>query len=104
MLSDANLVAPALLDFELANVCLLKLRRRPELRFFLLAAYRLRAKIRVEEVAVDHDQVLELATLTGLTAYDASYLWLSRRLSAELVTLDRQLARAAEIHQGTGPR
>ena len=40
-------------------------------------------------------QVLALASATGLTAYDASYLWLARRLGAPLVTLDAQLARAA---------
>jgi predicted nucleic acid-binding protein len=37
---------------------------------------------------------LELAAATGLTAYDASYLWLARRLGADLVTLDKQLAKA----------
>jgi len=47
-------------------------------------------------MAVDHDGVLALAASTGLTAYDASYLWLARRLSADLVTLDRQLAQAYE--------
>jgi predicted nucleic acid-binding protein len=44
---------------------------------------------------VNHDSALELAASTGLTAYDASYLWLSRQLEAELVTLDQQLAMAA---------
>lgn len=47
-------------------------------------------------MSVDHDAVVELAATAGLTAYDASYLWLSQQLSAELVTLDRQLERAAE--------
>jgi predicted nucleic acid-binding protein len=32
---------------------------------------------------------------TGLTAYDAAYLWLARHLDAELVTLDTELQRAA---------
>jgi predicted nucleic acid-binding protein len=32
---------------------------------------------------------------TGLTAYDASYLWLSRTLGAELITLGRRLQVAA---------
>ena len=36
---------------------------------------------------------------TGLTTYDASYLWLARDLGVELVTLDRQLAEAAEKFQ-----
>jgi predicted nucleic acid-binding protein len=36
-----------------------------------------------------------LAAETGLTAYDASYLWLSHRLRVPLVTLDSKLAQAA---------
>lgn len=93
-LSNARLVAPTLLGFELANVCLIKSRRRPEQRVALMAAFRLRNQLGVEEVAVDHDGALELAAATGLTAYDASYLWLTRQLGADLVTLDQQLARA----------
>jgi predicted nucleic acid-binding protein len=93
-LGDAHLVAPALLDFELANVCLIKSRRHPEQRPALMAAFRLRDRLAVEEVAVDHDGSLALAATTGLTAYDASYLWLARQLGAELVTLDKQLAKA----------
>lgn len=93
-LSDARLVAPALLSFELANICLVKSRRHPDQRQGLAVAFRLRDRLGVEEVTVDHDGVLELAAATGLTAYDASYLWLARRLRAELVTLDRQLAEA----------
>jgi predicted nucleic acid-binding protein len=95
LLSNARLVAPGLLAFELANVCLTKARRYPEQQPALMAAFRLRGRLRVEEVAVDHDSTVELAAATGLTAYDASYLWLSRQLGAELVTLDRQLAKAA---------
>jgi predicted nucleic acid-binding protein len=93
-LGDARLVAPALLDFELANVCLIKARRHPEQRPVLTAAFQLRGRLAVNAVAVDHDGALELAAATGLTAYDASYLWLARRLGAELVTLDKQLAKA----------
>lgn len=90
---DARLVAPALLGVELANICLVKSRRHPEQRNALTAAFRLRDRLAVEEVGVDHDGALALAAATGLTAYDASYLWLARRLGAELVTLDRQLAK-----------
>ena len=94
-LSGARLVAPGLLAFELANVCLIKCRRHPDQRSDLTAALRLRGRLGVEEVAVDHDDIVELATATGLTAYDASYLWLSRQLGAELVSLDQQLNKAA---------
>ena len=103
-LVDARLVAPPLLGFELTNVCLKKSRRHPEQRSSLTAAFRLRTRLAVEEIDVDHDSALELATATGLTAYDASYLWLTRQFGAELVTLDRQLAEAAESYRSTEAR
>jgi predicted nucleic acid-binding protein len=99
-LEGARLVAPALLGFELANVCLIKSRRHPEQRAALTAAFRLRAQMAVEEVAVDHEGALELAAATGLTAYDASYLWLTRELGAELATLDQRLAKVDALSRG----
>jgi predicted nucleic acid-binding protein len=93
-LDGARLVAPALLAFELANVCLVKCRRHPRLREALLAGFRLRHRLGVEEVAVDQDAALALSIETGLTAYDASYLWIARELGAELVTLDKALGKA----------
>ncbi len=98
-LAGGRLVAPPLLGFELANVCLVKARRRPDQRDMLMEAFRLRHRLAVEEIAVDYDGVLALAATTGLTAYDASYLWLAERLGATLITLDRQLAKAFEASQ-----
>jgi predicted nucleic acid-binding protein len=94
-LEGAPLAAPSLLDFELANVCLTKIRRQPSQREALRAAFRLAHRLRVVTVAVDHAATLDLAEATGLTAYDASYLWLTRALDAELVTLDQKLAAAS---------
>ena len=93
-IGDSRLVAPALLGFELANVCLVKCRRHPEQRNNLIAAFALRARFGVEEVAINHGEALALADAVGLTVYDASYLWLADKLGAELVTLDKRLARA----------
>ncbi len=93
-LEGARLAAPALLGFELANVCLTKMRRHPDQREALRAAFRLADRLAVETVAVDQVAVLDLAEATGLTAYDASYLWLARTLGGELVTLDRKLSAA----------
>jgi hypothetical protein len=45
-LDDARLVAPGLLAFELANVCLVKMCRHPDERSGLWAAFRLRARPR----------------------------------------------------------
>ncbi len=94
-LEGAGLAAPALLGFELANVCLTKIRRRPQERDALRNAFRLADRLAIETVAVDHAAVLELAERSGLTAYDASYLWLAHTLGGELVTLDRALLAAA---------
>jgi predicted nucleic acid-binding protein len=94
-LEGARLAAPSLLGYELANVCLTKIRRQPSQRDALRAAFRLAQRLRVETVAVDHEATMDLAEATGLTAYDASYLWLTRALDAELVTLDQKLAAAS---------
>jgi predicted nucleic acid-binding protein len=94
-LNGARLAAPSLIDFELANVCLTKMRREVNKRDAIRAAFRLADRLRVEIVAVDHSAIVDLAEATGLTAYDASYLWLARTLEAELVTLDRKLAEAS---------
>jgi predicted nucleic acid-binding protein len=91
-LEGARLAAPSLLGFEVANVCLTKIRRQPSQRDALRAAFRLAHRLKIETVAVDHAATVDLAERTGLTAYDASYLWLTRALDAELVTLDQKLA------------
>lgn len=97
--SGCELVAPSLLDFEIINACVSKIRRQPFLREGLLDAYAARAQMRIEAIDVDHLAVLALAQRTGLTGYDASYLHLAMTLEVELVTLDRQLAAAAEKFQ-----
>jgi predicted nucleic acid-binding protein len=94
-LEEARLAAPSLIDFELANVCVTKMRRQPSRRDAIRAAFDLANRLRVETIAVDHAAIVDLAEATGLTAYDASYLWLARALGAELVTLDRKLAGAS---------
>ena len=94
-LKDAALVAPALLGFELASICLKKLRRHPKQRGALMAAFALRSQMSIDIVGVDHEAAVQLAEAANLTAYDASYLWLAHQLGAELVTLDAQLQAAA---------
>jgi len=90
-LEGSSLWAPALLGYEIASVCLKKVRRDPRRRDALLAAFALQARMPIEIVEVDHAATLQLAEVVGLTIYDAAYLWLARRLRAELVTLDKRL-------------
>jgi predicted nucleic acid-binding protein len=93
-LDGGHLVAPALLAFEIANVCLKKMRREPTQRDALLTAFAQYARMPIEIVEVDHAETPSLAEAFGLTSYDAAYLWLARQLAAELVTLDRSLEAA----------
>ncbi len=67
----------------------------PEIRQQLLAAFRRARQLPIRISFVDHEKVVVLAEQTGLTTYDASYLWLSSALHGELVTLDKALKKAA---------
>jgi predicted nucleic acid-binding protein len=95
-LGDKFLSAPAILHFELTNIARTKTRQKPSdaaaIRDSL--ADGLSRAVAIE--AVDFVAVLALALETGLSAYDASYLWLSRYLDAPLITLDRKLAAHAK--------
>ncbi len=48
-------------------------------------------RLPMEIVSVDLAEAVSIADRFGLSAYDASYLWLARALDAELVTLDKKL-------------
>jgi len=93
-LSQSRLAAPELLFFEVASICLKKLKRYPDRRQLILEAFKMLRRLTVELVEVDYTEIVLLAERQGLTAYDASYLWLARSLGAELVTLDRKLEQA----------
>jgi predicted nucleic acid-binding protein len=83
-----------LLGFEIASVCLKKLRRDAQQREALLAAFALYTRMPIEIVEIDHADTLGLAEAFGLSSYDAAYLWLADKLAAELVTLDKRLLSA----------
>ena len=93
-LTDSKLTAPSLLPFEIAAVCAMRFRRDRQKVNFLREALRAFEALHVTTWPIDIFAVFELANETGLTAYDASYLWLARELGAELVTLDGELQRA----------
>ncbi|OGI43880.1 MAG: hypothetical protein A2150_02575 [Candidatus Muproteobacteria bacterium RBG_16_64_11] len=92
----SSLHAPTLIEYELASVCLKKLRQYSKQRAALLAGHALAKQMAVRKHSVDTQEIVLLAEKTKLTAYDAAYLWLAGSLGAELVTLDKRLARAVE--------
>lgn len=97
-LGSGALAAPALLPFELASVCLKKITYHPEQSNALIDALDLFRRMAIDIIEVDHSEAVMLARDTGLTTYDASYLWLTRKLAGQLVTLDERLRAAASAH------
>ncbi len=95
-LEGAAVAAPLLLKFELANVARKKIRRQPEqARVILLAlAEAFGPRAGITWVEVDTADLTRLALDTGLTAYDAAYVWLAGMLGADLVALDGQITKA----------
>jgi predicted nucleic acid-binding protein len=91
-LSGQELRAPALLPFELTNIARTKSRQQPSAAGVIDASLRIALSQPITFDAVDFGAVLALSLETGLSAYDASYLWLARHLDVRLVTLDKQLA------------
>ena len=92
----ASLHAPVLIDFELASVCLKKLRLYPKQRAALLAGHALVKQMAVRKHSIDTRETVLMAEQAKLTVYDTAYLWLAQTLKAELVTLDKQLSRVVE--------
>ena len=95
-LGDSPMAAPALIWFEVASICLRKIKAYPAQRVQFLKAFMMAGRLAIEIVDVDQCAVVNLADETGLTTYDASYLWLARHLKAELITLDGKMQRAAK--------
>jgi predicted nucleic acid-binding protein len=98
-LNGASLAAPSLLRFELANVACKKMRVHPagavKIVECLIEGLEIGRRIAWHEV--DHSGVVLIAQETGLSTYDASYLWLAGWLGADLVTLDTRLANAGTL-------
>lgn len=95
-LRDHLLHSTSLVDYELATTGLRKLRRDPSKTVVILAALQAAGRMQMSRTTPDMVQVATIAAVHNLTTYDASYLWLARTLGLPLVTLDRDLARAAE--------
>jgi predicted nucleic acid-binding protein len=94
-LAGETLLAPSLIDYELANTAVKKAAKRPDEQAAIAAGLLVALNLRLARIQVPTHEAFTLAIATGLSAYDASYLWLARSRDAELVTLDRTLARTA---------
>ena len=95
-LSGAVLVAPGILWFEVANICLKKIKAQPRSAEKILSAFSYFPLLAIQQADVDHSEVIAMARKKKLTTYDTSYLWLAGKLQSELVTLDKKLLRSAK--------
>lgn len=95
-LTDAELIAPLLLPFEVASICRKKSRALPEQRERFLKVFSRIGNMGIRYAEIDFAEVTALALDHGLTTYDAAYLWLAIENEAFLVTLDLDFARVAK--------
>jgi predicted nucleic acid-binding protein len=90
-----TLLAPTLIDYEIASIARQKLRAHPELAAQIQAALDAATRLRIQRVPVPAVDLLRVAREAKFTTHDAAYLWLAHTRGAALVTLDRRLADAA---------
>ena len=91
-----DLQAPTLLAYELLHIAQKKCLRYPAQREALKEVLITALAMDIRWHDVDYASVLDLALETGLTTYDASYLYLAQALGASLATFDQRLSRAAQ--------
>lgn len=94
LISGVRLFAPTLLHYELCNVAWKKATRNPGNLGPITQGLEDALIMDVALIAPDHAETLRLSLQTGLTTYDASYLYVSLLLDAPLVTFDNRLQQA----------
>jgi len=91
--------APTLLTYELASV-LLKAVKKSVLKVLDgIEALKAVSFLGINLVPVLWEEVAEVfetASSSSLTIYDAAYLWLSKKLDADLITADEKLRKKGE--------
>lgn len=95
-----SLHAPQLVDYEIANAALNKLRRRQATAAAAAEALAVFSELDIERRPTALDGVFKLAAQWEISAYDAAYLWLAAELKAPLATFDSRLGEAAKAHLG----
>ena len=98
--AERGIVAPAIWWYEVRNTLIVAERRKrlgpSRTRAVLEALTELRP---VFDFDHEHDAIVNLANVHGLSIYDAAYLEVAERRALPLATLDQSLLRAANRAQ-----
>ena len=96
LVADYDFYAPFLLAFEITNVARTKVLRNPSEHLAIFSSLDMALGSEIHWTPVDFSETLSLAVETGLTAYDASYLYLAQTLGMPLATFDKKLSSTAQ--------
>ena len=89
------LCAPSIIDYELANVALNKLRSKLLATDDVQRALNAFDELEIERWDIEPGRVIRIGEAFGLTAYDAAYLWVAGHLRVPIATFDSRVAAAA---------
>jgi predicted nucleic acid-binding protein len=92
------LCAPALIDYEVANVALSKIRCKAVSADEARRALGVFREFAIDRREVDPGALIGIGETFGLTAYDAAYLWVAGELRAPIATFDSRVAAAAAAY------
>ena len=91
---NVRLAAPELLRYEIASVALKKHHSENIPHTAIVHALDILNRWDMDWYDISPVKTFETSMTSGLSACDASYLWLARELQADLLTLDTQLQKA----------
>ncbi len=93
--SDAVLIAPEILPYEIGNALSAMIKRRQISKAEALVAEKAANLIPVRLVSIDIQKALELAIEHNIYAYDAYFLICAKSLAQPLMSLDKRMKQIA---------
>ena len=91
LLGEDTLYEPSLLAYELTSIARTKIFQNPDLRTSIVQALGRALVVEMNWIDIDYLETLRIALESGLTSYDASYVYVAQSLGASLITFDEQM-------------
>lgn len=95
LFSGAELYAPLLLAYELTSIARRKAVTYPDKARLIEQALMTALSLPIRWSDVNHLAVMRTAVTAKITTYDASYLYLAKKIGAPLLTFDNELERVS---------